>query len=36
VISAESLDAATELVDDCPILAGGGKVDVYETIAIEM
>jgi hypothetical protein len=36
VISAESLDAATALVKDCPILSGGGKVDVYETIAIEM
>jgi hypothetical protein len=34
VISAESLDAATAMVADCPVLAGGGKVDVYETIPV--
>lgn len=34
VISADSLDAATALVGKCPVLAGGGKVDVYETIPV--
>lgn len=34
VISADSLDAAAALVKDCPILDGGGKVDVYETIQV--
>jgi hypothetical protein len=34
VISADSLDAAADLVKDCPILSGGGKVDVYETIPV--
>ena len=34
VIAADNLDAAAALVADCPILAGGGKVDVYETIPV--
>ncbi|MGC2375450.1 MAG: hypothetical protein WA484_16415 [Solirubrobacteraceae bacterium] len=34
VITADSLDAAAALVTDCPILASGGKVDVYETIPV--
>jgi hypothetical protein len=34
VISAESLDAATALVAECPVLSSGGKVDVYETIPV--
>jgi hypothetical protein len=34
VISAESLDAATELAKGCPVFAGGGKVDIYETIPV--
>jgi hypothetical protein len=34
VIAAESLDAAASLVTDCPIIAAGGKVDVYETIEV--
>ncbi len=34
VISADSLDAAASSVKDCPILANGGKVDVYETIPV--
>jgi hypothetical protein len=34
VISADSLDAAAALTKDCPVLASGGKVDVYETIAV--
>ena len=34
VISADSLDAATERANDCPILTSGGRVDVYETFQI--
>jgi hypothetical protein len=34
VIAADSLEAAADLVKNCPILAGGGKVDVYETIQV--
>ncbi|MGA9315865.1 MAG: hypothetical protein WBV77_14700 [Solirubrobacteraceae bacterium] len=34
VIAADSLDAAAGLVKGCPILAVGGKVDVYETIPV--
>jgi hypothetical protein len=34
VITADSLDAAAALVKECPIIAGGGKVDVYETIEV--
>ena len=34
VISADSLDAATEQAKSCPILASGGRVDVYETFQI--
>jgi hypothetical protein len=34
VISASDLDAAAELVKDCPIIANGGAVEVYETIAV--
>jgi hypothetical protein len=34
VISAQSLDEATALVKDCPVLEHGGKVDVYETIPV--
>jgi hypothetical protein len=34
IITADSLDAATELVKDCPVIANGGKVDVYETIPV--
>jgi hypothetical protein len=36
VISAGSLQEATALVAKCPVLANGGKVDVYETIPVEM
>ena len=36
VISADSLEAATALVAKCPVLANGGKVDVYEAIPVEM
>ena len=34
VVSADSLDAATELAKGCPVLENGGSVDVYEAIAI--
>lgn len=34
VISADSLEAAATLVAKCPVLQGGGKVDVYETIEV--
>src|SRR5664279_2407512 len=34
VISADSLDAATELARSCPHLAAGGVVEVYETVEI--
>ena len=34
IINADSLDDATKKADGCPILAAGGKVDVYE--AVEM
>jgi hypothetical protein len=36
VIRADNLDAATGLVAKCPVLAHGGKVDVYETIPVQM
>lgn len=34
VIKADSLDAASALAAGCPVLAGGGSVDVYETIPV--
>jgi len=30
IISAGSLDEATEQAKGCPVLSGGGSVDVYE------
>ena len=30
-MKADSLSAATELAKGCPVLSGGGSVDVYET-----
>lgn len=32
VIGADSLDAAQEMAKGCPVLAGGGNVDVYEAL----
>jgi hypothetical protein len=32
VVQADSLDAAAKLAKGCPVLAGGGAVEVYETI----
>jgi len=34
IVNADSLDDATKLADGCPILAAGGTVGVYETIAM--
>jgi hypothetical protein len=34
IVSADNMDAATKLAKDCPILDGGGRVDVYETFRI--
>jgi hypothetical protein len=34
VISAASLDAATELAKGCPVFAVGGGVEVYETFEV--
>jgi hypothetical protein len=33
VIKAESLEAAVELAKECPVLAGGAQITVYETFA---
>ncbi len=34
VIKSDSLDAAAALAKGCPVLSGGGSVDVYETIEV--
>jgi hypothetical protein len=34
ILTADSLDAAADLVKGCPVFANGGKVDVYEAIPI--
>jgi hypothetical protein len=34
VVAANDLGAATELAKDCPVLAGGGTVEVYETFEV--
>jgi YCII-related domain len=31
IVQADSLDAATEMARSCPIVTGGGTVEVYET-----
>jgi hypothetical protein len=31
ILQADSLDAASRLGQDCPVLASGGTVEVYET-----
>src|SRR5262245_8119777 len=36
VIKADSLAAASELANGCPVLAHDGSVDVYEAIEISM
>lgn len=34
IVTADSLDAATELGKGCPVLASGGAVEVYETFDV--
>ncbi len=34
IITTDSLEAATTLAKDCPVLAGGGSVTVYETFPV--
>ncbi len=34
VLTAESLDAVTELSKGCPVLAAGGSVEIYETFSV--
>jgi hypothetical protein len=34
ILTAETLDQAAQLAKDCPVLAAGGSVDIYETIPI--
>jgi hypothetical protein len=34
VLSADSLQAAGELVKGCPVLVAGGSVELYETIPV--
>jgi hypothetical protein len=32
VLGAETIDAAVDLAKGCPVLAGGGSIDVYEAL----
>jgi hypothetical protein len=34
IITADSLDAATEMAKGCPVLQGGAKIEVYETFSV--
>jgi hypothetical protein len=34
VLKADSLGAATDLAQGCPVLSGGGSVEVYETLVV--
>jgi hypothetical protein len=34
VVEADNLDLAAKLASGCPIIAGGGTVEVFETIAM--
>lgn len=34
ILRADSLDAATTLAKDCPVLQGGGEIEVYETFPV--
>jgi hypothetical protein len=36
VVNADSLDAASDLADGCPVLGEGGSIDVYETIEVSL
>jgi hypothetical protein len=35
IVQANSLDTATKLARDCPVLDGGGAVTIYETFEIQ-
>jgi hypothetical protein len=34
VLTADSLDAATDLAKGCPVLSNGGTVEAYETVEV--
>jgi len=34
ILSADSLDAASKLAEDCPVLSNGGDVEVYEVLEL--
>ena len=34
ILTADSLDAATDMAKGCPVLEGGAEVEVYETFAV--
>ena len=34
IIEADSLDAAVKLAKDCPVLQGGAKISVFETMGM--
>ena len=34
IVTADSIDAAAQLAASCPVIAGGGAVDVYEALDI--
>jgi len=34
ILEADDLDAATKLGEGCPVLANGGRVDVYEALDV--
>ncbi len=34
IVKADSLDAATELAKDCPVLISGGQITVYEAFPV--
>ena len=34
ILEADDLDAATKMAEGCPVLEGGGRVDVYEALDV--
>ena len=34
ILTADSLDAASKLAEDCPVLSNGGDVEVYEVLEL--
>lgn len=36
ILAADSLDTAVTMAKGCPVLEGGGTVNVYETVDIQM